>query len=276
MRMKKIGLLCICGILLLACAVAPKAASSAAPVLTEAPTVKPTAVPTPEPTEEPTPEPTEEPTPEPTETPTPEPTETPTPEPTEAPTPDPNRKMVALTFDDGPNGTYTPQFLDLLERHGVRATFFVHGTATTEKTAPLLQRMVENAKRIERTRQKISDSIEGGYETHLMRPPGGAQNGTVRSGAKDAETAVILWSVDTVDWKTRNKKEILKICRSKIQNGSIILCHDRIDATLKAVDELIPWLKEQGYDLVTVTELLNSSGSPIEYGTAYRCKTIEP
>jgi peptidoglycan/xylan/chitin deacetylase (PgdA/CDA1 family) len=88
---------------------------------------------------------------------------------------------------------------------------------------------------------------------------------------KNAELACILWSIDTRDWSNRNKKTIVKIVKKEVKNGSIILFHDRISATLEAIDELIPWLQEQGYDLVTVTELLESA-APIEYGKSYRQK----
>ena len=204
--------------------------------------------------------------------------------------------MVALTFDDGPNNVYTMQFLDVLEKYGVRATFFVLASAIHDDNGYILQRMVDlgceigvhgqnhdmmtgfdastNAKRIERTKLEISEAIEGGYETHLMRPPGGNRNSNVLRGAKYAETAVILWSVDSADWKVRNKAKILDTVETKVTNGSIVLFHDRIQQTLEAIDELIPWLLDQGYELVTVTELLESAGGTIEYGNVYRKKDI--
>lgn len=242
------------------------------------PTVRPTAIPTPTPT------------PQPTEIPTPEPTATP------EPTQDPNRPMVALTFDDGPNAQYTMRYLDILEKYETVGTFFVIGTNLDDKRAPeILQRMLslgceigmhdlrhsdltnftydKNVKRMEEMRKKISDLIEGGYETHLMRPPYGYKNSTVLKACKTAETACILWSVDTRDWSNKNASKIVKIVKSEVKNGSIILFHDRLDASLEAIEILIPWLKEQGYDLVTVTELLNSE-APIEYGKSYRYKHV--
>ncbi len=231
--------------------------------------------------------------PVPTEAPTatPEPTIAPTATPEPTATPDPNRKMVALTFDDGPNFHYTTYFLDVIEKYDVRVTFFLLGSAINDETGVLLQRMVDqgcelgvhglnhdrmvyfnshkNYVRLNATKKEISGWIEGGYESHLMRPPGGMQNEDVRSGARQAEMAVVKWSVDSADWKTRNKTEILKVCYEKIQDGSIVLFHDRLQSTLDAIDELIPWLLEQGYELVTVSELLESTGNPIRYGKLY-------
>ena len=287
-------LLCL---LLLGCSIAPVRLSGVQPepedVSTEVVFVQLTPVPTACPTPEPSPTPTPSPTPSPTPTPTPTPSPTPTPE----PTPDPNRRMVALTFDDGPNEVYTPQVLDLLEQYGVKGTFFVVGTHFNERTKPILQRMVDLGceigvhdtnhtnltklsiasvtKRMTQMREKISAQIDGGYETHLMRPPYGSTNKNVRKACKAAELASIRWSVDTMDWSNKSKKKIVRTVKSEVKNGSIVLFHDRLDATVEALKELIPWLLEQGYDLVTVTELIESSGKPVEYGRDYRYKPVK-
>ncbi len=290
--MKKLVMLLLCVLLAGCTALLPPNDPNAETVLfeTPAPTAAPTPIPTP--TEEPTP------TPAPSPTPTPEPTATPTEEPTPTPEPtlDPNRPMVALTFDDGPNLSYTPQVLDLLEEYGVKGTFFVVGSNLSDKTKPLLQRMVDlgceigmhgtkhenmtkvsyatNVKRFKEMREKISGQIEGGYETHLLRPPYGSVNKSVKKACKEAEVACIRWSVDTRDWSNKNAKTIFKIVKNDTKNGSIILFHDRLKSTVAALKDVIPWLKEQGYDLVTVTELLESGGVPIEYGKDYRYKEI--
>ena len=238
---------------------------------------------------EPTPTVTPRPTPSPTPTPTPTPSPTPTPE----PTPDPKRPMVALTFDDGPT-EYTAQVLDLLEQYDARGTFFVIGSSLSEKTRSVLQRMADmgceigmhdlnhanltklsaaaNTRRIERMRTLISDQIEGGYEVRLLRPPYGYLNKAVRQACKAGNVASIRWSVDTRDWSNKKPKTILKIVKSETRDGAIILFHDRLDTTVTALRDVIPWLQEQGYDLVTVTELIESSGQPLEYGKDYRRK----
>jgi len=203
--------------------------------------------------------------------------------------------MVALTFDDGPNLTYTPQVLDKLEQYGAKGTFFVVGSHLNEKSKPLLQRMADaghdigmhglnhtamtrfsaakNTDRFEQMRQKISEQIEGGYDTHLLRPPYGSQNKNVLKACAAAGVACIRWSVDTRDWSNKNANTIFRIVQRDTKNGAIILFHDRLESTVASLDKVIPWLQEQGYALVTVTELLESAG-PIVYGQDYRYKKI--
>ena len=204
--------------------------------------------------------------------------------------------MVALTFDDGPNLTLTIPVLEKLEQYHVKATFYVLASAINDESGPMLQRMVDqgceigvhglthelmtnfsggqNAMRLLKACDVISSRIDGGYQPKTMRPPGGTTNGQVTSGAKQAGLAVVRWSVDTVDWYTQNVEKIMEVVKKKTKNGAIILCHDHHKPTLDALDEMIPWLLEQGYDLVTVSELLESSGTPLEPGRVYLCKEI--
>lgn len=251
---------------------------------TAAPTAAPTASPSPAPT--PTPAPTQSPTPEPT------PTEEPTPEPTATPEPtkDPNRPMVALTFDDGPHPVKTAPLLDLLERYHVKATFFVLGTSISEETAPLLQRMVDMGceigihglthgridqliapslkKKLLDMSEVISSHIEGGYTPKLMRPPGGHYSKTVKNVTRELGLSVIMWSVDTEDWRN-NQETVLRILNRMTKDGAIILCHDKGHGTMQALEIFLPQLLEQGYELVTVSELLERHGTPPEPGTVY-------
>ena len=251
----------------------------------------------PEPTDTPEPPATPEPTPTPAPTDTPEPTATPEPTPEPTATPDPDRPMVALTFDDGPREMGTADILDMLEENGARATFFVLGTSINDETAPLLQRMVDlgceigihgldhstmsrlgyenQVNRLNEMKTIISERIKGGYELHIMRPPGGAKDKVVEKAAKKAGLAVILWSVDTADWQSGDPEAMLRICRSKIKNGSIVLFHDKLRASGMAVRRLLPWLKEQGYEIVTVSELLTSRGQALEPGVVYHAKHFD-
>ncbi len=241
-------------------------------IMTPAPTAEPTAVP---PTREP--EPTEEPTPEPTPTP-------------EA-TPDPNRRMLALTFDDGPSESYTMMVLDILEQYGARATFFVQGNHLKDK-GEILNRMVsldceigchgwnhtrmttqsrdDMQKDFTRAIERISSEIEGGYTVTLMRPPYGDTNNSVFSAMKGIDLAIIKWNVDSRDWESRNADKIFEVCTSGLKSGQILIFHDKTQSTVDAIARLVPYFIENGYDLVTVTELIESSGSPVEAGKCYR------
>ena len=216
---------------------------------------------------------------------------------TPEPTPDPDRLMVALTFDDGPNPNNTGRILDILEQNGVKATFFVLGTSISDNTAFQLQRMVDlgceigihgqdhsnltnmsyesQIRRHSNMKQILSERLGSDFTPKLMRPPGGNYGSDTLKAAKDSGLAVIIWSVDTLDWQNWSKETILSICRKQIKNGSIVLFHDKIGATVQAVEELVPWLKEQGYELVTVSELLESRGEPAEPGKLYFCKSFD-
>ena len=233
------------------------------------------------------------PTPGPTVTPLPSPTPTVSPTPTPAPTLDPDRPMIALTFDDGPT-EYTDQVLDLLERYGAKGTFFVIGSSLSDKTRPILQRMADmgcdigshdlthanltrfsaaaNRKRIEKMRARISAQIEGGYEIRLLRPPYGSVNKALRRACQEGQVACIRWSVDTRDWSNKSPKTILKIVKREAKDGAIILFHDRLPTTVTALKDVIPYLVEEGYDLVTVTELIESSGQSLVWGADYHKK----
>ena len=283
---KRFFILLIC--LVLCC---QSVASSVTPLAREAradasaiagPTAAPTDTPAPAPSYTPAPEPTD----------TPEATDAPEPTATPEPTPDPARPMVALTFDDGPHPLKTAPLLDLLEQYHIKATFYVLGTSLTEETSPLLQRMVDQGceigihglthgkidhliptsltKKLLDMSAMISERVEGGYTPRTMRPPGGHLSQTVKKVTLELGISIVLWSVDTKDWKN-NLDTVLKILRSKTRDGSIILCHDKGSGTQQALEIFIPELLAQGYDFVTVSELLSRHGTPAEPGAVYLC-----
>ena len=265
-------------------AASPAASDGSSAVPTSLPAPAPTVTQAPADTPTPAPADTPEPTPAPTDTPTPEPTCTPD------PTPTPHRLMVALTFDDGPNPEKTGPILDFLEECHGKATFFVLGTSINDKTSPLLQRMVDmgceigihgldhrridvvSPKNLEKHLRQmsaiISERIEGGYTPRLMRPPGGHYSESVGTVAKEVGLAVILWSVDTLDWKV-NQDEVLLRLNNLTKDGAIILCHDKGHGTLKALQTFVPQLLEQGYELVTVSELIARNGASVQPGGIY-------
>lgn len=189
---------------------------------------------------------------------------------------DPTKPMVALTFDDGPSAKYTDKILDILEDYDSVATFFE--VATNLKYAPDALRRAEqmgceigshttthanlsklDAAGIRAEISKTNAEFERvlGHKPTLLRPPYGACNDTVK---QTCDQYLIGWSVDTLDWQSRNADKIINIVKSEESlNGDVILMHSLYDSTVQATEKLVPWLISEGYQLVTVSEL-------IEYG----------
>lgn len=184
---------------------------------------------------------------------------------------DPAKPMVALTFDDGPNSKTTPRILDALKAAGGHATFFMVGynmegnediikrvadegnevanhTVSHKRLTKIDQAQMESE--IMTTRNKIAQIT--GQQTVLLRPPYGDANEAVMNFMTDP---VILWSVDTEDWKSRNSQSVIQNIQNNVFDGAIVLMHDIYPETADAAVEAITWLKEQGYQLVTVSEL---------------------
>ena len=200
---------------------------------------------------------------------------------------DPEKPMVALTFDDGPSKA-TTRILDVLEQYDAHATFFVVGTQL-EKFPEITARAVslgceignhtyghKNFTKI--SKDEILDQIgrvndlvlqAAEYEIRLVRPPYGAgiKDETVKA---TVAYPLIMWSIDTLDWSTRDTQSTLEAIRKDVQDGSIVLMHDLYDATAAAVETIVPELIEQGYQLVTVSEMFEAKGISLEAGNYYR------
>ena len=204
-----------------------------------------------------------------------------------------NKKRVALTFDDGPHNTYTKKVVDELAKYDAHATFFVvgnrvDGTAYNGKSA--IKYTLDAGHEVgihaythEIYYNKCSDSeysselsktltaIQGvspKYKVSLMRPVGGHITDARVSSCK---YSVIMWSVDSEDWKykykdsdtTAQKKDkvntIVNNVMSQVQDGSIILMHDIYGSTYDATAIILERLYAEGYEVVTVSELLGSN-----------------
>lgn len=199
------------------------------------------------------------------------------------------KKLVALTFDDGPS-QYTGKLLDALKKHNAKATFFVVGSRIGgDSSNALLKRMEteghvvgnhsQNHKNLKylsaanvasemyTAAERIKTAI--GHYPIVMRCPGGNYNSTVQAYAKSISVPIIQWSMDTIDWRDRNKATILSRAKSGIKDGSIVLMHDLYSTTVDAAIELIPYLQQQGYALVTVPELLAVKYGTVEPGKVY-------
>lgn len=186
---------------------------------------------------------------------------------------DPTKPMVALTFDDGPNAAYSDMILDILEENRAVATFFEVGRNVANCPQPL-SRMVElgceigSHSYVHKDLSKLSaealmndlaaadqafiDAV--GFAPTLLRPPYGAVNSAVKH---DTGRSVITWTIDTEDWKSRDTGKVVSYVQSLPSlDGEIVLLHSSYETTVEAVKILVPWLIQQGYQLVTVSELM--------------------
>ena len=185
-----------------------------------------------------------------------------------------NRKVVALTFDDGPNPATTNQALDSLSKYGIKATFFVLGK-NVSGNEEILKRMkadghvignhswshpVLSKLSLDEAKKQITDTEDAltkvlSSSSKLMRPPYGAITDDIRNGL---DLSFIMWDVDSLDWKNKNEASILTEIQREVKNGSIILMHDIHAETVHALPKVIDYLKGQGYDFVTIPDLLDS------------------
>ncbi len=195
------------------------------------------------------------------------------------------KKLVALTFDDGPSSATTPRLLDILSEKDVMVTFFVLGNMARGNPDIILRAKKEghtiashtmyhqNLIRISASAaesdiseaKNVISSILGTAPT-LTRPPYGNINDVVRNSTG---TPLILWSVDTLDWKSKNVDAILATAREQVHDGAIILMHDIYDTTIDAVSLLVDEFRNDGYEFVTVQELAKARGVNLSAGTAY-------
>lgn len=194
-------------------------------------------------------------------------------------------KLVAFTFDDGPS-KYTLDIANILEEYNASATFFEVGyniKAHPEITKELSERGFEianhttdHSKLTKLTEAKYLSKINDnnvifkeltGKDMPYLRPPYGSYNDKIKA---KAGVPIVTWSLDTRDWESRNKDKVIEMVMNNIKEGDIILFHDLYESTRDAVKELMPLLKEQGYQAVSVGELFKSKGITLEAGTSYR------
>jgi peptidoglycan/xylan/chitin deacetylase (PgdA/CDA1 family) len=218
-----------------------------------------------------------------------------TPPPTESTTPavtDPQetnqdkykgRKLIALTFDDGPDGKYTPQILDILKEYNAKATFFVVGPQVA-KNPDVARRIIKEGHTIgnhswthsdltKLSEQKLEAEIEKtqqavvkatGIAPELMRAPYGAFSDKVLKSIHLEHMKHVYWTVDTRDWAGTSVAEMRKNILSNTHKGGIILMHSfggrkhAIEHTVELLPSVIEELREKGYEFVTVEELIES------------------
>lgn len=179
---------------------------------------------------------------------------------------------IAITFDDGPNPVYTPQLLDGLKKRGARASFFVMGKQA-EAYPELVRRMQEEGHLIgnhtyshiqlgKNNRERFKEELVKtnallleitGEEVEFVRPPYGSWDKSLET---ELTMLPVLWTIDPMDWCSSNVSGIVKKVTSKAKENSVILMHDEYSSSVTAALEIVDILQKQGYEFVTVDELL--------------------
>lgn len=205
------------------------------------------------------------------------------------------KKRVAITYDDGPHNVRTKAIVDELAKYGYHATFFVVGNRVDGKAyngAAAVQYAASKGNEIAIhaythnkyydtcTSAEYKEEIESTYDAikdvvptakvKLMRPVGGR---ITAERTQSSDYAVIMWSVDSNDWKYKsegdgNVQTIVNNVMSQVQDGSIILMHDIYENTYLASKDILKQLNAQGYEVVTVSELLGNPQSGVKYSKA--------
>lgn len=205
----------------------------------------------------------------------------------------PQEKAVALTFDDGPSPLYTPRILSLLKKYGAHGTFFVIGHKV-EETPNLVKAELQDGnevgnhsfshprmpkenqasreRELERTAVDL-DLVGCPRTSRLFRPPYSAWDERLKSYMAHTGRRLVMWSLDSGDWKGLAAPAIVQNVLGRVKNGAIIVFHDSDEyatadrhPTVEALKTILPALKVQGYRMVTVSELVAGKQPPEKQG----------
>ncbi len=196
-------------------------------------------------------------------------------------------KVVALTFDDGPTINKTDRVVEILNNNKANATFFMVGNKITYKNKPTILNVLDNGNEVgghsyshqmltRLKEEKILEEINNtnanfkeitGTDLYLVRPPYGSSNKKVR---ETVSNPFIMWSLDTMDWKSKNAEKVYNKVIETVEDGNIILMHDSYDSTLAALEEVLPKLYTMGYKVTTVSNLAKLKNQEIVEGNTYR------
>lgn len=189
-------------------------------------------------------------------------------------------KIIALSFDDGPSGKYDGRILDILDKFSVKATFFMVGANIAREPLSALEialrgHEIGNHTFSHKKIKSMSDEMlteELSYTSrliekvcgsapYLFRPPEGYISDTVIKVADREGYKIVLWNIDTLDWTGNSARDIVRSVIEGARDGAIILCHDSVygrrASTAEALLKFIPELQKEGYEFVTVGELLS-------------------
>ena len=188
---------------------------------------------------------------------------------------DTQEKVVALTFDAAWGADKTQGILDTLEKHGVGGTFFLVGF-WIDKYPDMVKKIAESGcdigndskehlnmstlskEKVESELDYVSEKVNEltGIQPKFFRPPFGDYNNTLLEVVEEKNMIGVQWTVDSLDWKGLSAAEILSRVNSGVKNGSIILFHNNSDNILEALPLVIANLKNQGYKMVTLSNLI--------------------
>jgi peptidoglycan-N-acetylglucosamine deacetylase len=186
-----------------------------------------------------------------------------------------SEKVATLTFDDGPDPVITPKVLAILEKHEIKAGFFIIGKKA-KKNGTLLRQMINQnhlvgmhsykhgfffdfyGKRdMEQDLLKTEDAVTciAGKKPVLFRPPYGVTNPTLAKTVKNLDFKVIGWSLRSMDTSIKDAEKVSMRVMRKLHPGAVILMHDTKDITPEALEKVIILAKEDGYRFIGLDEM---------------------
>ncbi len=193
------------------------------------------------------------------------------------------KKLIALTYDDGPDARYTPKLLDYLAEAKVPATFYLCGNRVQSAPEPVARMVAEGHEvanhtwdhplltklsaekartQLTSTQEQIAAAAPGAKVT-TMRPPfgGGAATTQLQGICEDLGYKIVLWDIDTEDWRKRPASQMINNILKNARDGSIVLMHDRVhggrDTIMETTRAVVPALRERGFTFVTVADMLS-------------------
>lgn len=198
------------------------------------------------------------------------------------------KKLVALTFDDGPSGRFTRILLEGLKERDVKATFLLCGYRI-EQYPELAHQIFSEGHEIgyhgfshdsmkgmsrKTIAQELMDTqalLPEDCDPVFLRPPGGFVTDGVRQVAQARRLAILSWSVDPRDWATTETASVERSVLGSVQDGDIILLHDMTMSSVRAALNIVDSLQKQGFRFVTASELARLRETKIKPGETYKC-----
>lgn len=187
------------------------------------------------------------------------------------------KKQVAISFDDGPLEKYTPEVLAILKEQQVPATFFCIGYRAAEHEGLLKQILAEghivgnhsyyhdfwfdmhSSKRMKAELQQMQALVHHitGRQMKWFRPPYGVTNPNVRKAAQAMGYTAIGWNVRSLDTMIRDEEKLLLKVKKELKPGAVFLFHDTSHATVHILPKFLAFVKDEGYDIISLDKLIN-------------------